>query len=166
MLVRVFAVLCILGVVLLCGCSSSEEKLPPLEDKKIEIELLVTAATDAIEMRGTEMFSEFRSSGSDWYHDDTYVFVWETSGMRVVYPPDSRGEGQDMSMLEDVNGKPIGQLFIEVATTEPYEGWVSYVWPKPGTEAPVEKETHIMRAEHGDTTYLVGAGIYLDEYES
>lgn len=140
--------------------------MPPLEDKKIEIELLVMSAADAIEERGTEMFSEFRSQGSDWYHDDTYVFVWETSGTRVVYPPDTRGEGQDMSMLEDVNGKPIGQLFIEVATTEPYEGWVSYVWPKPGTESPVEKETYIMRAEHGETTYLVGAGIYLDEYES
>jgi signal transduction histidine kinase len=47
--------------------------------------------------------------------------------------------------------------FVVLAATEG-EGWVSYMWPKPGSTQPVEKETYIYRVPN--TTMFVGAGIY------
>ena len=130
--------------------------------KKDYVESLVNEAVGLVEEKGEESFPELREEDSKWYHDDYYIFVWRTDGIRVVYPPDPSGEGKDMSGLEDINGKPIGKLFIDIATSERGEGLIDYEWPKPGETEPSRKQTFIKRAEFGDIKYLVGSGYYLD----
>ena len=130
------------------------------KSKKEYVVLLVTEAVNRIEEKGEESFSEFRQRDSKWFHDDCYIFVWRTDGIRVVYPPDPSGEGKDMSNLEDINGKPIGKLFIDIATSEVGEGWIDYEWPKPNETKPSKKHAYIKRAEFGGQTYLVGSGYY------
>jgi signal transduction histidine kinase len=66
------------------------------------------------------------SAGTKWFQGETYVFVWRTDGLRVVYPVDRSGEGRNMSSLFDVNGKAIGQLFIKIAVSPEGEGWIEY----------------------------------------
>ncbi len=121
------------------------------ENKK-ELISYVDKAVKLIEEKGQASFSEFRSP--EWYKGDRYIFVWQLDGIRVVYPPDPKGEGKNMIDLKDYNGKPIGRLFIE--TAKKGEGWVEYIWPKPGEKAPYKKITYIKRAEYKNTTYLVG----------
>lgn len=123
----------------------------------------VNAAIDLMEEIGELAFPEFRESNSEWFHDDSYIFIWRTDGIRVVYPPDLSGEGQDMSELVDFNDKPIGRIFIETALSEDGEGWVDYYWPKPGETEPSMKHTFIKRTSIGNETYLVGSGFYVDE---
>jgi signal transduction histidine kinase len=123
----------------------------------------VNAAIDLMKEMRELAFSEFRENNSEWFHDDFYIFVWRTDGMRVVYPPDLSGEGQDMSELVDFNDKPIGRIFIETALSEEGEGWVDYYWPKPGETEPSMKHTFIKRTSIGNETYLVGSGFYVDE---
>ncbi|UGV41788.1 cache domain-containing protein [Methanococcoides orientis] len=123
----------------------------------------VNAAIDLIGEMGELAFPELRESNSEWFHDDFYIFVWKTDGMRVVYPPDLSGEGQDMSELVDFNDKSIGQIYIDIALSEEGEGWVDYYWPKPGETEPLMKHTFIKRASIGNETYLVGSGFYVDE---
>ncbi|WP_445475224.1 cache domain-containing protein [Methanococcoides methylutens] len=123
----------------------------------------VNAAIDLMAETGKLAFPEFRKNNSEWFHNDFYIFVWRTDGIRVVYPPDLSGEGQDMSELEDFNGKPIGRIFIETALSEDGEGWVDYYWPKPGETGPSMKHTFIKRTSIGNETYLVGSGFYVDE---
>lgn len=127
------------------------------ENQKKELISYVDEAVELIEEKGQASFSEFRSP--EWYKGDRYIFVWQLDGIRVVYPPDPKGEGKNMTDLKDYNGKPIGKLFIE--TAKKGEGWVEYIWPKPGEKAPSKKITYIKRAEYKNTTYLVGSGFYV-----
>jgi cytochrome c len=121
---------------------------------------LVEDAVVFIEDEGEGAFPELRQEGTKWFHGDTYVFVWLTNGIRVVYPPDLSGEGKNMSTLVDATGKEIGRLFIEIALSEDGEGWITYKWPKPGETEPSDKLTYIKRATHGGQTFLVGSGFY------
>ena len=123
---------------------------------------LVEDAVSLIEEKGEAAFPELRNEGTKWFNNDTYVFVWMTDGIRVVYPPDQEGEGQNMSTLLDATGKEIGRLFIEIALNEEGEGWIDYKWPKPGETEPSSKKTFIKLATYGDNSFLVGSGFYLD----
>lgn len=141
-----------------------------LEDNQADLSLqedstvfLVNAAIDLLEEKGELAFSDFRTENSEWFHNDSYIFVWKTDGLRVVYPPDISREGEDMSQLEDFNGEQIGRIFIETALSEDGEGWVDYYWPKPGDTEPSLKYTFIKRASTGNESYLVGSGFYVDE---
>lgn len=130
--------------------------------RQTEIKKLVEDAVTLIENNGENAFTELRQEGTTWFHDDTYVFVWMTNGIRIVYPPDPSGEGQNMSTLIDPTGKEIGKQFIEIALNEDGEGWIDYKWPKPGETQPSDKQTYIKKATYDEQTYLVGSGYYLD----
>ena len=123
---------------------------------------LVKEAAELIEENGEAAFPELREEETKWFNNDTYVFVWRTDGIRVVYPPDLEGEGQNMSTLIDSTGKQIGRLFIEIALSEDGEGWIDYKWPKPGESEQSNKKTYIKLAIYGENSFLVGSGFYLD----
>ena len=138
-----------------------------LSVQKDAVALKVCEAASLVEEKGEEAFPEFRENGSKWLYDDFYIYVWKLNGaraVRLVYPPDIQGEGQEVSGLTDVNGKPIGKLFIETALSESGEGWVSYEWPKPGEEESSTKYSFIKIANFGEETYLVGSGFYVEDY--
>ncbi|AKB85467.1 cache domain-containing protein [Methanococcoides methylutens] len=140
-----------------------EEQQPALSSEEEYTVSQVNAAIDLIEERGEMAFPEFREADSEWFHDDFYIFIWRTDGLRVVYPPDLSGEGQYMSELVDFNDKPIGQIFIDTALSEEGEGWVDYYWPRPGESEASMKHTFIKRTSIGNETYLVGSGFYVEE---
>ncbi|WP_440951580.1 cache domain-containing protein [Methanococcoides sp. FTZ1] len=139
------------------------EEQPALSAEEQYTMSQVNAAIELIEEKGELAFPEFREADSEWFHDDFYIFIWKTDGLRVVYPPDPSGEGQYMNELVDFNDKPIGQIYIDIALSEEGEGWVDYSWPKPGEEDPLMKHTFIKRASIGNETYLLGSGYYVEE---
>ena len=122
---------------------------------------LVEAAVKEINARGEAAFNEFRQPNSRWFQGDRYVFVWDLQGNRYVYPPDPVNEKQNLAGLEDVGGKPIGKMFIEMASSDNGKGWVHYQWNRPHDYLPLWKSTYIMRAAApSGHTYLVGSGVY------
>jgi Cache domain len=154
--------LLILSVVLIMGYVNQTQQT----HRKETVQALVQDAAILIEDKGENAFSEFRQEGTKWFHGDTYVFVWRTDGIRVVYPPDPSGEGQNMSTLVDVTGKAIGRQFIDIALSEKGQGWIAYSWPKPGEIEPSIKQTYIKGVATGDQAFLVGSGFYLDKTEN
>ncbi|WP_305064726.1 cache domain-containing protein [Methanococcoides sp.] len=124
----------------------------------------VNLAVELIEEEGEQAFPQFREKNGQWFHDDFYIFVWRNDGIRMVYPPNVSREGQDTSNLEDFNGKPTGQLFIDIAQSEEGEGWIDYYWPKPDETEPSNKYTFIKAASFDNQTYLVGSGFYVNDY--
>lgn len=134
-----------------------------LNDEEVKVKKLVNDAVARIEENGESVFSDLREKGSKWFYDDTYVFVWQTDGIRLVYPPDQMREGENMSSLTDVNGKEIGKMFIDTALSSSGEGWIEYSWPKPNETEASNKKTFIKLAVFGEQKYLVGSGFYLEK---
>ncbi len=92
---------------------------------------------------------------------DSYVFVMDLKGKMLAHPM-MPGLMKMKSLLStpDKNPKDPKMLFVEfvvVAGTQG-EGWVEYMWPKPGSTAPRVKETYIRRIP--GTSMFTGAGIY------
>ncbi|NQT03707.1 MAG: ABC transporter substrate-binding protein [Planctomycetes bacterium] len=147
------------------SCVASNTAVYEYEGTK-QLVRFVDAAVEEIEKFGEEAFPKFREKGSNWFHDDSYIFVWGLDGMSYVYPPDVSGEGKNMLDLKDISGKSIGRMLVKRATSPTGEGWVHYQWPKPGGENPVWKSTFIKRATApSGKTYLVGSGKYNMECE-
>ncbi len=151
-------ILCI-SLFFIFACTSTTSQYDYKETE--ELVSFVNRAVDLIEQYGEEVFPQFRIKGSEWDHDDLYIFVWGLDGMRYVYPPDVSGEGKNMLNLKDINGKPIGKLFVEAVSGETGEGWVHYEWPRPNSEVPIWKSTFLEKAiAPSGKTYLVGSGLY------
>jgi len=126
-----------------------------------EVENFVKSGADPIVTEGEKAFDAFRQKGSKWLEGDRYLFVWDTDGLRYAYPPDRKGEGKNVRGIKDADGKPIGELFIQVATSPKGKGWVHYRWPKPGALTPSWKSTYIMKATSpSGKVFLVGSGAY------
>jgi len=92
---------------------------------------------------------------------DSYVFAMNLKGKMLAHPM-MPGLTKMKSLLStpDKNTKKPKMLFVDfvkVAATKG-EGWVEYMWPKPGSTTPVVKETYIYRVP--GTSMFVGAGIY------
>jgi len=159
---KMIKMLCILALFMapLTSCLAYNIKGYEHEETK-ELARFVGAAVLEIEENGEAAFFQFREKDSRWLHDTSYIFVWGLDGMRYVYPPDPSGEGKNMLNLKDIDGKPIGKMFVEQAESKTGEGWVHYRWPKPGGKIPFWKSTFIKRARApSGKIYLVGSGKY------
>ncbi len=88
---------------------------------------------------------------------DTYVFMMDTDGVMLAHPMKASLVGTNMMETKDSKGKLFFQEFATVAK-ESGEGWVDYMWPKPGATEDSEKTSYILLVP--DTNVMVGAGIY------
>lgn len=92
---------------------------------------------------------------------DSYVFAMNLEGKMLAHPfMPGLMRMDNLLLTPDKNVENPKMLFVEfvvVASTKG-EGWVEYMWPKPGSTTPSVKETYIYRVP--DTNLFVGAGIY------
>lgn len=89
---------------------------------------------------------------------DSYVFLMDFDGKMLGHPNPKLVGANTLEMTDKAEkGKPIFKEFIAVAKDKG-EGWVDYMWPKPGETTPVKKVSFIYRVPGKDL--LVGAGYY------
>lgn len=154
------------GKTLLVGCGvylADAPKQAPVAGKLMAKELtsLVRQAADLLEEKGEEAYPAFRTKGSKWYRDDTYLFVWTMEGRRAFHAASPEGEGLDVSELKDVRGRPVGRMLLDAASSPSKEGWVHYLYPEPGKLFPIWKSTFVKQVLlPSGKPHLVGAGIY------
>jgi signal transduction histidine kinase len=151
-------------VIVGCGVYLADApKAPPAESKMTapQVMSLVNEAAVLLQTDGEKAYPEFRKKPSKWFHDDVYLFVWSTDGIRTFHAANPEGEGQDVSDLKDILGRPIGKMFMEVASNPSGKGWVHYMYPVPGNMFPIWKSTFVKRVTFpSGKEYLVGCGIY------
>jgi len=132
--------------------------------KKMSAPDLMTLVRDgaaALEARGEKAYPQFREQGSRWFHDDTYLFVWTLDGTRVFHAANPEGEGENVSGMKDIIGRPIGQMILEAAASPSGEGWIHYLYPEPGDIFPTWKSTFVKRVTFpSGQQHIVGCGIY------
>ena len=133
----------------------SKKMTPP------QLMTLVREAAAVFVKQGEKAYPEFRKKGSEWFSDDTYFFVWAMDGTRVFHAADPKGEGQNMSDVKDIVGRPWGKMFLEAAASPTGEGWMHYMSPEPGDIFPTWKSSFVKKVTFpSGKQYVVGSGIY------
>ncbi len=151
---------------LLVGCGAYLADAPKAAQvaKKMtapELMTLVREGAAVFEKEGEKAYPEFRKKGSKWFRDDTYFFVWTMDGTRIFHAADPASEGQNVSGIKDVLGRPFGKMFLEAASSASGEGWVHYMYPEPGNIFPAWKSTFLKRVTFpSGKQYIIGCGIY------
>jgi cytochrome c len=124
-----------------------------------QVEALVNKAAALIDGKGKAAFSEFSENGSEWFHDDTYLFVYDLKFNVLLNPAFPAREGTNVAGQKDANGKLFHDAIVHTAETKG-SGWVDYMFPKPGQSKPSQKWTYVKAVKIDGVPGLVGSGFY------
>ena len=97
------------------------------------------------------------------YGDSGYFWVNDTNAVMVIHPIKPALNGKDLSAFKDDAGKQIFSEFAALAKKEG-EGFVDYVWAKPGFEKPQPKVSFIKL--FNPYNWVVGTGEYVSDVSS
>jgi methyl-accepting chemotaxis protein len=94
------------------------------------------------------------------YDGKDYFWINDLGPRMIMHPTNPSLNDQDLSNYQDPNGV---RLFVKMAEvcTRASEGFVSYMWPKPGFTNPVPKLSFVKL--YRPWGWIVGSGIYLDD---
>lgn len=92
-----------------------------------------------------------------------YFFIQDYQLKMVMHPISSKLDGKDVSGLKDANGKFMSADMDKMAKTNG-SGSVFYMWPKPGSETPVDKVTYVKAFEPWG--WIIGSGVYVDNVDA
>jgi cytochrome c len=154
------AIVILFGVAWLLSSPAFSAEAPQSKEAK-RIIALVDKAVTLVERKGRTAFPEFKKKGSEWYKGESYLFINDLQGLNLMHPASPELEGKNLIDLKDSNGKAFVREFIETAKSKG-QGWVEYMWPKPGEKKPSKKISYVRAAKMPDgETVIVGAGDYV-----
>jgi methyl-accepting chemotaxis protein len=97
------------------------------------------------------------------YNTDDYLWINDTAPVMVMHPFKPELEDKDLSDFKDPNGKKLFVEFVAVCQQKG-EGFVDYMWPKPGYSQPVPKLSYVKLFKPWG--WVVGTGVYLETAEA
>jgi methyl-accepting chemotaxis protein len=97
------------------------------------------------------------------YAETNYFWINDTDARIIMHPIKPKLDGKDMSTFADPSGKLIFNEFASVAKRDG-EGTVPYLWPKPGSDKPVQKISYVKGFKPWG--WVVGTGVYVDDVEA
>ncbi|MEP7101358.1 MAG: methyl-accepting chemotaxis protein [Burkholderiales bacterium] len=115
------------------------------------------ATEDEAKQRALAAIKGLRYSGSE------YFWINDMQPRMVMHAIKPELDGKDLSENKDPTGK---HLFVEFVNTVKADGagFVFYMWPKPGSEQPVQKVSYVKGfAPWG---WVVGSGVYIDTVDA
>ncbi|MGB0681699.1 MAG: methyl-accepting chemotaxis protein [Magnetovibrionaceae bacterium] len=95
------------------------------------------------------------------YDGDNYIWINDLSGLMVMHGVKPSLNGKDVLGIKDPDGKTIFADFIDIVNKDG-AGNLSYKWPLPGSDKPVEKTSYVQGFEPWG--WVVGTGVYLDRF--
>ena len=100
----------LVGIVVLAGLSGTaapafSRSSPPPSEKARQVETLVSKAAALIDSKGKAAFADFRKKDSEWFHGDTYLFVYDLKSNVLLNPAFPAREGTRVTGQKDANGK-------------------------------------------------------------
>jgi cytochrome c len=120
---------------------------------KEEVIAKCEAAANLIQEKGVEIASQaIGNKEGPFVWKDTYVFLMDLDGKMIAHPIKPELTQRDnLLQVADTDGKPLFVEFVQVAGNSG-QGWIDYMWPKPGEDKPVAKSSFIYRIK--DTPLL------------
>lgn len=139
-----------------CATTAQTRPTPPsvIVDK-------VNQACELLKKEGKAAFPKFKGKGSPFIFEGTYIWIHRLEDVvMLMHPIKYKMEGNDYVGLKDVKGKRFFAAMNDLVKKEG-AGWVSYLWPKPGSEEIIEKVSYVKLCKSADGENLVlGCGIY------
>jgi signal transduction histidine kinase len=127
---------------------------------KKECVTMCKKASDLIANLGKEAaLKQLNDKDGPFVWKDSYVFVLDSdAAVLVAHPIKPHLVGKNLIGIKDTNGKLFFLEFTNIANSEEGEGWVDYMWPKPGKRKASPKRSYILKVP--GMQLAVGAGIY------
>ncbi len=97
------------------------------------------------------------------YGQSGYFWINDMQPAMVMHPIKPALDGQDLSKTVDSNGQKLFVEFVEVCRKQG-GGFVTYLWPKPGSAEPVEKISYVKHL--AGWNWIIGSGLYVDDVEA
>lgn len=148
--------------------NTSESYTQSLEKLKVTPEIImekVKNAANLLKEKGSEAFPLFKGNNSEFLFGGTYIWIHNLDGIMLMHPIKYKMEGKRLISLKDIAGKRFFILMNKIAR-EKGEGWVSYLWPKPGDKKPSQKISFVKLCETDEENFVLGCGTYdLNEQE-
>ncbi len=94
------------------------------------------------------------------YSKDEYFWINDMQPVVVMHPIKPELDGKDVGNVKDPNGLALFKAFVAVAARDG-QGFVNYMWPKPGRDQPVEKLSYVKGFKAWG--WVIGSGIYIDD---
>lgn len=121
-----------------------------------EAEAMVKKAVAFIKTNGADKAYDEFTNGKSFKDRDLYIIVYDLNGKNLAQGANPKLVGKDLINLKDPDGKPLIQMFVELAKTKG-KGWIEgYKFLNPVSQKIEGKAMYLERV--GDT--LVGCGIY------
>jgi len=121
-----------------------------------EAEAMVKKAVAFIKANGPDKAYEEFTNGKSFKDRDLYIIVYDLNGKNLAQGANPKLVGKDLIGLKDPDGKPLIQMFVDLAKSKG-KGWVEgYKFLNPISQKIENKAMYLERL--GDT--LVGCGIY------
>ena len=121
-----------------------------------EAEAMVKKAVAYIKANGPEKAYDEFTNGKSFKDRDLYVVVYDLNGKNLAQGANPKLVGKDLIGLKDPDGKPLIQMFVDLAKTKG-KGWTEgYKFLNPVSQKIEGKAMYLERV--GDT--LVGCGVY------
>jgi methyl-accepting chemotaxis protein len=161
------------GLLALAGAWIKGQHSTLLGEKKqkarnlIEVPYSVLAGQYRLEQEGKISRSEAQGRALEIirgmrYEGNNYFWINDEHPTMIMHPMKPELDGKDLTLFKDSSGKAMFVEFVSAAQA-PEGGYVSYLWPKPGKEKPVDKLSFVKRfAPWG---WVIGTGIYIDDVE-
>ncbi len=96
------------------------------------------------------------------YNGQEYFWINDFGPTMIMHPFKPELDGKDLRDFADPKGK---HLFVEFAKVckEKKEGFVDYMWPKPGESKPVPKISYVRVFDPWG--WIIGSGVYTDDIQ-
>ena len=99
--------------------------------------------------------AEFNNPKGKFVRGELYIYAYDWNGVALANGGNPSLAGKNLIDMTDPNGVKVIQQLIKVAKSG--GGWVSYVWPYPGTKI---NEPKLGYADGVDDTWWRGSGMY------
>jgi methyl-accepting chemotaxis protein len=94
------------------------------------------------------------------YNGSDYFFIFDQHPTMLMHPIKPELVGTEVGELKDANGVRMWRDMAEVVRKDG-KGFVAYLWPKPGSQEPVDKISYAQGFQPWG--WVVGSGVYTDD---
>ena len=137
-----------------CASTASTKATPQMIMEK------VNQGCTLLGTEGKAAFPRFMGKGSQFLFAGTYLWIHDLKGKMLMHPIKHTMVGNELMGLKDNTGKRFFVTMNQIAE-EKGEGWVGYVWPKPGEKNLYPKVSFVKKCKMaGGEEVIVGCGAF------